>query len=57
MPFVLAGGKSSGFAAGRYLKYANRPHNDPYASLAGFMGVPTPKFGEQSIGSGPLGNL
>ncbi len=57
MPFVLAGGKSSGFATGRYLKYANRPHNDLYASLAGFMGVPTPKFGEQSIGSGPLANL
>jgi len=57
MPFMLAGGKSSGFTPGRYLRFPGRPHSDLYTSLARMMGIAVTKYGDPNLCGGALPNL
>jgi hypothetical protein len=54
VPFVLAGGTSSAFRFGRYLRYSGAPHQKLLTSVCHALGVSIDTFGDATKGSGPL---
>ena len=56
-PFVLAGSAGGALRTGRYLEYADVPHNDLLVSILNVMGVPDTVFGKPEWCSGPLTDL
>lgn len=56
VPFVIAGGGNGYFAPGRYVKFANEPHQKLLVSLAHSVGVEIDSFGVADI-TGPLAGL
>jgi hypothetical protein len=56
MPFMLAGG-GGGLIGGRWLKYANLPHNNLLVSILNLFGDTRQTFGEPQYCTGPLTNL
>jgi hypothetical protein len=57
MPFMLAGGASGALKMGRYVTYADKPHNDLLVSVCNAMGLPDTTFGDPSACTGPLPGL
>ncbi len=57
IPFVLAGSGGGYFRTGRYMKYANTPHNNLLVSCLNAMGVPATTFGKPEFCTGPLSGL
>ena len=57
MPFVLAGSGGGYFRTGRYLQYANAPHNDLLVSLQNAFGIEEQVFGAPEFCTGALGGL
>ena len=56
VPFVIAGGGNGYFAPGRYLKFADEPHQKLLVSLCQAMGVDVDSFGVADI-TGELSGL
>jgi hypothetical protein len=58
IPWVLAGGAAGYFKMGRYLRYADTPHNNLLLSVCHAMGFDDVKtFGAEEYCTGPLGGL
>lgn len=57
MPFLLAGGAGGHLRTGRYVRYADRAHNDLLVSLCQAMGVDTETFGDPRFCRGALPDL
>jgi hypothetical protein len=58
VPFVLAGGAGGSIAMGRYLQFADVPHNRLLVSICHAMGVSdVDQFGTTDTGSGGLAGL
>jgi hypothetical protein len=57
MPFFLAGGASKALKMGRYLKFADRAHNDLLVSICNAMGLPDTTFGVPTGCAGALPGL
>jgi hypothetical protein len=57
VPFVLAGGGSSYFRFGRYLRYSGAPHQKLLTSVCHALGVSIDTFGDATKASGPLDGL
>jgi len=56
MPFLLAG-NGGGLRTGRWLKYANLPHNNLLVSILNLFGDNRQTFGDPMYCTGPLTNL
>jgi len=56
VPFIVAGGGNGYFAPGRYLKFANEPHQRLLVSLCQAMGIEVDSFGVSEI-TGALAGL
>jgi hypothetical protein len=58
MPFFFAGGASGYFRMGRYVQYADKPHNDMLVSICHAMGLEdVTTFGDPTVCTGPLPGL
>ncbi|HEX8819240.1 MAG TPA: DUF1552 domain-containing protein [Archangium sp.] len=57
VPFVLAGGSSSYFRFGRYLRYSGAAHQKLLTSVCHALGVPIDTFGDAARSTGPLDGL
>ena len=57
MPFVLAGSAGGYFRTGRFVQYANRPHNDMLVSFLNAYGIEDQSFGDERFCTGPLSDL
>jgi hypothetical protein len=57
MPFVLAGSGGGAIRPGRWVKYANLPHNNLLVSLLRAYGIDVSTFGKPEYCTGPLANL
>lgn len=58
IPWLIAGGAGGYLETGRYLQYADRPHNDLLVSVCNAMGYDDVKtFGIPGVCTGPLENL
>ena len=57
VPFVLAGGTSSYFRFGRYLRYSGASHQKLLTSVCHALGVTLDAFGDASRSTGPLSGL
>ncbi len=56
MPFLLAGG-GGGLRPGRWLRYANRSHNELLVALLHLFGDARASFGTAQYSTGALTNL
>jgi hypothetical protein len=56
-PYVLAGGAGGALRTGRFLQYADLPHNNLLLSLLGAYGLPDTSFGKPEWCTGPLTGL
>jgi hypothetical protein len=58
IPWLIGGGCGGYFKTGRYLQYADRPHNDLLVSVCNAMGYDDVEtFGIPGVCTGPLANL
>jgi hypothetical protein len=57
MPFFLAGGAGGSLRTGRYLKFADRSHNDLLLNVCHAMGLDDETFGDPDYCEGPLPGL
>ncbi|MGE0789954.1 MAG: DUF1552 domain-containing protein [Sandaracinaceae bacterium] len=58
MPFLLAAGSQVGLRTGRYVRYANKSHNDLLVSVCHAMGLDdVTSFGDPAFSTGPLPDL
>jgi hypothetical protein len=58
IPFVLAGGAAGQLTTGRYLEYADVPHNRLLTTVCQLMGLPeVSSFGSTDTGTGTLAGL
>lgn len=57
MPFMMAGSAGGYFRTGRYVTYANAPHNDLLVSLLNAFGIEEQTFGAPEFCTGPLSGL
>jgi hypothetical protein len=58
IPFIVAGGAAGQLVTGRYLEYADIPHNRLLTTVCQLMGLPEVNtFGSTDTGTGPLVGL
>jgi len=58
IPWVLAGGAGGALSMGRYMQYADQPHNDLLVSVCNAMGFDDVRtFGIPGVCTGPLSGL